>query len=188
MKLEITNFRDGQPPAAYEAALCGSISGAFSAAVTTPLDVLKTRLMLASPSTSQPVDTPLPIDPPWHLFTDLPLSFSSVPRDDTRPPDAVPGGRISHTLRWCRAKGHVDRNRWLFLFWFLRKSQKFINNQSILPSPPPSPPAPLLRSPLISPLLLLSSLPEKEEAQLELSSPLMIDTRLLIIKSAFLFF
>jgi solute carrier family 25 (mitochondrial S-adenosylmethionine transporter), member 26 len=59
MKQEITKFRNGQPPASYEAALCGSISGAFSAALTTPLDVLKTRLMLASPSTSQPVD-PLP--------------------------------------------------------------------------------------------------------------------------------
>jgi hypothetical protein len=30
----------------YEAALCGSFSGAIAAAVTTPLDVLKTRLML----------------------------------------------------------------------------------------------------------------------------------------------
>ncbi|TFK59991.1 mitochondrial carrier [Pluteus cervinus] len=35
-----------QPSPAYEAAICGSISGGFAAAVTTPLDMLKTRVML----------------------------------------------------------------------------------------------------------------------------------------------
>ncbi len=34
----------------YEGAVCGSISGGFAAAVTTPLDVIKTRLMLGSVS------------------------------------------------------------------------------------------------------------------------------------------
>lgn len=36
----------GRDPLAYEAALCGSVGGAIAAAATTPLDVLKTRLML----------------------------------------------------------------------------------------------------------------------------------------------
>ena len=41
-------------PLAYEAAICGSLSGAFAAAVTTPLDVLKTRLMLGSDARGVP--------------------------------------------------------------------------------------------------------------------------------------
>jgi len=36
----------GAPLAPWQGALCGSLSGAFAAAVTTPLDVAKTRLMI----------------------------------------------------------------------------------------------------------------------------------------------
>lgn len=36
----------GRKPHAHEAAICGSISGGIAAAATTPLDVLKTRVML----------------------------------------------------------------------------------------------------------------------------------------------
>ena len=36
----------GRKPLAHEAAVCGSISGGIAAAATTPLDVLKTRVML----------------------------------------------------------------------------------------------------------------------------------------------
>lgn len=36
----------GRKPHAHEAAVCGSVAGGIAAAATTPLDVLKTRVML----------------------------------------------------------------------------------------------------------------------------------------------
>ena len=44
----------------YHVALCGSVSGGFAAAVTTPLDVVKTRLMLGADAKGVPYDKGIP--------------------------------------------------------------------------------------------------------------------------------
>nr|CAI5843581.1 unnamed protein product [Callosobruchus analis] len=45
-----TRYKNNIPLESWEVAVCGSIAGGFSAAVTTPLDVAKTRIMLADKS------------------------------------------------------------------------------------------------------------------------------------------
>lgn len=46
LKKKIRDSRGGKEPLAIESAACGSVSGGLAAAMTTPLDVIKTRLMI----------------------------------------------------------------------------------------------------------------------------------------------
>ncbi|KAF5376852.1 hypothetical protein D9757_008878 [Collybiopsis confluens] len=46
LKSRLSNYLGRKPLYAHEAAICGSIAGGLAAATTTPLDVLKTRIML----------------------------------------------------------------------------------------------------------------------------------------------
>ncbi|TFK60966.1 mitochondrial carrier [Pluteus cervinus] len=87
------SIRTGQKPLpAHEAAICGSISGGFAAAVTTPLDVLKTRVMLDLRNPSQ------------EKLPSLASRFVTIYRTEGLP--ALFAGVIPRTM-WISAGGAV---------------------------------------------------------------------------------
>ncbi|PFH45426.1 hypothetical protein AMATHDRAFT_159864 [Amanita thiersii Skay4041] len=76
----------------HEAAVCGSVAGAFAAALTTPLDVLKTRVMLDLRTSST------------RALPSLPTRFKTI--YTTEGPRALFSGVVPRTL-WISAGGAV---------------------------------------------------------------------------------
>jgi len=61
LKLKLSKKLHRKPLYAHEAAICGSIAGGAAAALTTPLDVLKTRVMLDLRNSSEQALPSLPV-------------------------------------------------------------------------------------------------------------------------------
>ena len=53
-KRAVSRWKGGAAPSPFEAALCGSAAGGIAAALTTPVDVVKTRLMLGADAQGVP--------------------------------------------------------------------------------------------------------------------------------------
>lgn len=53
LKKQVATFRGAESAQAWESSICGGVSGGIAAAITTPLDVAKTRIMLAQAGTAE---------------------------------------------------------------------------------------------------------------------------------------
>lgn len=86
-----TGYLDGRRPNSAEAAVCGMIAGGTAAALTTPLDVVKTRVMLearTSAADGKPAPSP--------SITSFPPRFLGILRNEG--PAALFSGWVPRTL------------------------------------------------------------------------------------------
>ncbi|KAK4688495.1 hypothetical protein P7C73_g1599, partial [Tremellales sp. Uapishka_1] len=78
-----TRYLDGARPSSYQAAGCGMFAGGVAAALTTPLDVVKTRVMLEAKTSSRTVapNSAIPATPSPSIFS-LPPRLIAILRQE----------------------------------------------------------------------------------------------------------
>ena len=103
----------------FEASLCGSAAGGIAAALTTPLDVLKTRVMLDLRVRKADFSSEicLPVLGPFSSF--LPISSQPIATD-------ISLGGDPCAVRWCHTKNHVDLGGWGRVFGYVRVDNRYL--------------------------------------------------------------
>ncbi|EIW68132.1 hypothetical protein TREMEDRAFT_69585 [Tremella mesenterica DSM 1558] len=89
-------YLDGRRPSSGEAAGCGMIAGGVAAASTTPLDVVKTRVMLEARTSTSPLSSTIPSHTPSPSILSFPPRLLAILR--TEGPAALFRGWVPRTV------------------------------------------------------------------------------------------